>query len=105
LQELYLRTLPWNSSLIKEIFLPFVQISPDNMKISDKILFSGLLIFLAALTLGSISSPERSGRKSPQYEGEIVATGLFENVTGYRNDRGIPHIYPINEYDMMSYII
>jgi len=70
------------------------------MKIPEKILFSGLLIILAALTTGFISSHGKAARVSPQYEGEIVTKGLFKDVTVYRDERGMPHIYASSEHDL-----
>jgi len=70
------------------------------MKIPEKILLSGLLILLAAPTSGFISSPGRSARVSPQHEGEIVTKGIYENVTIYRDGRGMPHIYAASEHDL-----
>jgi len=59
--------------LIQGILLTFVEISPNNMKTPGKVLFSGLIIVLAALTSAFISSPGRSARSSPQYDGYISA--------------------------------
>jgi penicillin amidase len=48
------------------------------------------LIFLAGIKRGAI----------PQYKGELIATGLGSEVTVYRDQRGIPHIYAGNEHDL-----
>ena len=33
----------------------------------------------------------------PKYDGEIVIEGLSADVTVYRDERGMPHIYADNE--------
>lgn len=36
----------------------------------------------------------------PKYDGEIKITGLSGEVTVYRDERGMPHIYASNEHDL-----
>ncbi|MBW6500434.1 MAG: penicillin acylase family protein [Bacteroidales bacterium] len=36
----------------------------------------------------------------PLYNGELILTGLTKDVTVYRDERGMPHIYAENEYDL-----
>lgn len=70
------------------------------MRIPEKILFSGLLLLTTALTSGFASSPDKTGKSSPQYEGIIVIPGLTDSVTVYRDERGMPHIYATCEHDL-----
>jgi penicillin amidase len=46
----------------------------------------------------SLNSDSRKGLD--QYTGEIVVDGLKENVTVYRDQRGMPHIYASDEHDL-----
>jgi penicillin amidase len=70
------------------------------MKTPVKILFSGLLLLTLALTSGFISTPHKTGKSSPQYEGILSLPGLNDSVTVYRDERGMPHIYAANEHDL-----
>ncbi len=70
------------------------------MNTPGKILLSGLIIILATPASGFISSPGKTGRSSPQYEGVIVTPGLYDSVTVYRDERGMPHIYASSEHDL-----
>ena len=36
----------------------------------------------------------------PQYKGELIIPGLGTDVTVYRDERGMPHIYAANEHDL-----
>lgn len=36
----------------------------------------------------------------PQYEGEIYINGLTSEVSLFRDERGVPHIYALNEHDL-----
>ncbi|MCI0523056.1 MAG: penicillin acylase family protein, partial [Bacteroidales bacterium] len=70
------------------------------MKSPGKFLFSGLLLITVALASGSGLPVENSGRSNPQYEGVIYLDGLTDSVTVYRDERGMPHIYALNEHDL-----
>jgi len=70
------------------------------MKTPERLFFSELLIILAALTTGFISSHGRSGKSHPQYAGAAATAGLSDSVTIYRDERGMPHIYAGNEHDL-----
>ena len=70
------------------------------MKTPVRILFSGFLLLTALLTSGFASSPDKTGKSSPQYEGIIVIPGLTDSVTVYRDERGMPHIYATCEHDL-----
>lgn len=70
------------------------------MKSPGKVLFSGLLLITAALASGSGLPAEDSGRSNPQYSGVIFLKGLTDSVTVYRDGRGMPHIYAMNEHDL-----
>ncbi len=70
------------------------------MKTLKTILFAFLLlvivVFIAALFMVS-------GIKNgalPQYSGDISIIGLSSDVTVYRDERGMPHIYAVNEHDL-----
>ena len=59
----------------------------------------GALILLALIAGFVIIRSVRQGAV-PKYEGEIVAEGLSDAVTIYRDERGMPHIYAGNEKDL-----
>ena len=70
------------------------------MKILPKILFSVLFLLTGVLTSGFVSSPDKTGKYCPQYEGTITIPGLKDSVMIYRDERGIPHIYATCEHDL-----
>ena len=86
--------------LIQGILLTFVEISPKNMKTPGRTLLSGSLVIFAVFLSGSISSAGRPSRTAPQYEGVIFTPGLYDSVTVYRDERGMPHIYATSEHDL-----
>jgi penicillin amidase len=49
-----------------------------------------LLIFVNGIKKGAV----------PKYSGELVIPGLGKDVTVYRDERGMPHIYASNEHDL-----
>jgi penicillin amidase len=66
-----------------------------------KIILLSLLGLVAILIIAGtvfISGIKRSGL--PQYNGEIKFKGLTADVTVYRDERGMPHIYAENEHDL-----
>jgi penicillin amidase len=70
------------------------------METPKRILFVIFLIIMFPLITGFVSSTGAGKRSHPQYEGEIVTPGLTNNVTIYRDERGMPHIYADNEHDL-----
>ena len=70
------------------------------MKTSKKIsLIAGAIIILSTLGGFDGSVPEKA-RSGLQYEGDISVPGLSEEVTVYRDIRGVPHIYAADEKDL-----
>jgi len=70
------------------------------MKPPKKIIFFLLLTGLYVLISGFVSSSGTRKKSIPQYEGEIIISGLTDKVTVYRDERGMPHIYAANEHDL-----
>ncbi|HEM49346.1 MAG TPA: hypothetical protein ENO27_03950, partial [Caldithrix sp.] len=70
------------------------------MKILRNILISlvSFLIIAGITGLIILTSIKKSGL--PQYEGELSLPGLTDEVTVYRDTRGMPHIYAENEHDL-----
>ena len=64
------------------------------------ILFTALLCIIAALASGLVLSPHQSAKPASGYEGVIALPGLSENVTVHLDERGMPHIYAIDEHDL-----
>jgi penicillin amidase len=58
----------------------------------------GLVIVIVIAALIVVTGIKRGAL--PKYSGEIVIPGLGSDVTVFRDDRGIPHIYAANEYDL-----
>lgn len=57
-----------------------------------------LMIQLAITGFDSASYAER--RETPMYSGELVIPGLKDEVTVFTDERGMPHIYAVNEHDL-----
>ncbi|HSL87645.1 MAG TPA: penicillin acylase family protein, partial [Bacteroidales bacterium] len=70
------------------------------MKTLKTILISlaGLIIFILVAGVILITGIKRGA--IPQYSGGQTITGLTEEVTVYRDERGMPHIYATNEHDL-----
>jgi len=70
------------------------------MKTLKTILFSLLALLLIAIVTGLVivSGIKRGGL--PSYSGEIVIPGLGSDVSVFRDNRGMPHIYAANEHDL-----
>jgi len=70
------------------------------MKILKRILITMAAILVAVLiaALILISAIKRSAL--PSYEGEMKLSGLAGEVTIYRDERGMPHIYAADEHDL-----
>lgn len=66
-----------------------------------KIIFLSILSLIVVALIASlimISSISRSAL--PKVKGELVLQGLNDDVTIYRDERGMPHIYAGNEHDV-----
>jgi len=70
------------------------------MKTLKIILLSLLGLIIIVIIAGFIMITGINRGAVPQYEGEISVDGLIEKVTVYRDERGMPHIYAENEYDL-----
>jgi len=57
-----------------------------------------LVIILVIIGITAITVIKRSAL--PQYKGDLSLAGLNSNVTVYRDERGMPHIYAENEHDL-----
>lgn len=70
------------------------------MKILKTTLLSLLALIVIAIAAGLILISGIKRGALPDYEGEQTLTGLTEEVTVYRDHRGMPHIYAANEHDL-----
>ncbi|MCJ7446597.1 MAG: penicillin acylase family protein [Bacteroidales bacterium] len=70
------------------------------MKIIKSILFSLLVLIVIAVVAGLILVTGIKHGAVPEYEGELTLSGLTNEVTVYRDERGMPHIYAENEHDL-----
>jgi penicillin amidase len=70
------------------------------MKAFKTILYSLLVLVLLALITGLIIITGVKRGAVPKYDGEIVLSGLSGDVTVYRDERGMPHIYANDEHDL-----
>jgi penicillin amidase len=70
------------------------------MKTFKTILFSFLALIIIAIIAGFVIISGIKRGAIPQYKGELVASGLGSDVTVYRDERGMPHIYAANEHDL-----
>ena len=70
------------------------------MKILKTILLSLLALIVIAVAAGLILLSGIKKGALPDYEGEQTLTGLTEEVTVYRDHRGMPHIYAGNDHDL-----
>lgn len=61
-------------------------------------ILAGLIILVIAGGLILLNGVKKGAL--PQYDGELMLTGLTNDVTVYRDERGMPHIYAENEYDL-----
>jgi len=68
------------------------------MKTPLRFLLSLFLIILFLFVSGIESSSGAQKKIYLQYEGEIIVPGLTDNVTVYRDERGMPHIYAGSEF-------
>ncbi|MFH0842942.1 MAG: penicillin acylase family protein [Bacteroidota bacterium] len=70
------------------------------MKILKTILLSLLALIVIAVAAGLILISGIKRGALPDYEGEQTLVGLTEEVTVYRDHRGMPHIYAGNDHDL-----
>jgi penicillin amidase len=70
------------------------------MKILKIILISLLTLIILAVIAGLILISGIKRGALPEYEGEQTVKGLNGEVTVYRDNRGMPHIYAGNEHDL-----
>ncbi len=70
------------------------------MKIFKTILYALLFLIVVVIIAGLIVLHGIKKGALPQYEGELALTGLLEEVTVYRDNRGMPHLYAANEHDL-----
>ena len=70
------------------------------MKTFKTILFSLLVLLILAAIAGTVFLSGIKRSAIPQYKGELIASGLGSDVTVYRDERGMPHIYAANEHDL-----
>ncbi len=70
------------------------------MKALKTILYSLLVLVVLALITGIIIITGVKRGAIPKYKGEIILSGLSGDVTVYRDERGMPHIYANDEHDL-----
>jgi penicillin amidase len=70
------------------------------MRIFKTILISILSLIAVAVIAGFIIIRRIKHSAIPQYKGEIIVSGLGTDVTVYRDERGMPHLYAENEHDL-----
>ena len=70
------------------------------MKTLKVILYTLALLVVVIVTAGLIFISGIKRGALPVYDGEKVLTGLGSEVTVYRDERGMPHIYADNERDL-----
>ena len=70
------------------------------MKKLKIILISLLVLVLIVVITGLILVISINRGAIPQYKGKLSIPGLYTDVTVYRDERGMPHIYAANEHDL-----
>jgi penicillin amidase len=70
------------------------------MKLFKNILLSLLALIIIAIIAGFILITGIKRGALPKYEGQLSVKGLSNEVTVYRDERGMPHIYAENEHDL-----
>jgi len=70
------------------------------MKIIKTILISLLMLVVILVIGGLILLRGIKKGALPKYKGELALNGLSNDVTVYRDERGMPHIYAENEHDL-----
>jgi penicillin amidase len=70
------------------------------MKTLKTILTSLLAMIIIVIIAGLYIVTGIKNNAVPKYMGELIIPGLASDVTVYRDERGIPHIYAANEHDL-----
>lgn len=70
------------------------------MKLLKKILTSVAVIIVVLVMVVLIMVNRLQTVAVPIYDGETILEGLVSEVTVYRDERGLPHIYAENEHDL-----
>jgi penicillin amidase len=70
------------------------------MKTLKIILISFLILVIAVIIAGLVIVTGINRGALPKYNGKIFLSGLSGEVTVYRDERGMPHIYANNEHDL-----
>jgi penicillin G amidase len=70
------------------------------MKIFKTILISIIGLIIIAVIAGLVIVTNIKRGAIPKVKGEIAITGLGSDVTVFRDERGMPHIYASNEHDL-----
>jgi penicillin amidase len=70
------------------------------MKRFKTIMISVLALIAVVVIIGIIKVSAIKRGAIPQYQGDLLIEGLDSDVTVYRDERGMPHIYAGNEHDL-----
>jgi penicillin amidase len=70
------------------------------MKTFKTILTMLLALVIIVIIAGLFIVSGIKNKAVPKYEGELIVPGLASDVTVYRDERGIPHIYAVSEHDL-----
>jgi penicillin amidase len=70
------------------------------MKTLKTILISLFSLVIIVSVVGAVVIFRIKNEAIPQYKGDLVAPGLISDVTVYRDERGMPHIYATNDHDL-----
>lgn len=70
------------------------------MKTLKTILISLLVLVIVVIIGGLVIVSGIKRGAIPQLKGELLISGLGSDVTVYRDERGMPHIYAANEHDL-----
>ena len=70
------------------------------MRTSKAIFISLLALITIVIIVGIVKISSIKRGALPQYQGDLVVDGLDSDVTVYRDERGMPHIYASNEHDL-----
>jgi penicillin amidase len=70
------------------------------MKTFKTILISLLAVVVVVVIVGLVIVTGIKRGAIPQYKGDLAIQGLDSDVTVYRDERGMPHIYAANEHDL-----
>lgn len=70
------------------------------MKMFKKILLAVVVVLIIVAAAGLIFLGNIKKAAIPSYSGNLVLKGLSEQVRVYRDGRGMPHVYAMNEKDL-----